>query len=239
MTMQPGSDETVVLRLLARIAALLARPAAFVHPSHFEMLGGPRVQKIAGHAAFAPFLDDAFGKALALQAVQLPEDLPRRLAEDAETRAAALIATSIPDELRVAAQLVAAAIQQKRLSTLVTRAEREEAVAQLGRMPFQVAIREAFALYPELGALAPCDPAPVGLAEETDGAELPALTRAGFACLSAFVRLVEPGLQPLFACRVPHGFRSDIDAGLLDDRRKAQLLALLRRKMPGWNEWIG
>lgn len=234
-----GTDPAVILHLLARIAALLARPMMRTHPSHFEMLGGKRIRSLAVRPEFSPWLEEATAKSLGLHGFELPEGLPDRLAARAESRTAALIAAALPDEFELAACLLAGAIQYKLVSALVARAERLEVAGQLGKAAFQLAIREAFALYPGLSALAPAELPSGGPRHAAGEAGLPPLTQPGYDCLHAFVRKVEPGLQPLFLHRVPKDFHPSLAEDALDDRLQGQVLALLRRKIPGWNVCIG
>jgi len=230
------AEPALILHLLARIGTVLAQPVTLVHPSHFEMLGGPRIREIAARAEFTPWLNDAVAKSLGMRSFELPEGLADRLARHPQSRAAALVAGAQPQEIALAARLVAAAIQRRRLSALVTRAERSAAVAQLGSGAFQLAVREAFALYPGLAELAPEETVPLEM--EAEGIDdVPPLTVPGYACLGAFLSQVEPGLRPLLTYRVPQDLT--LPETVLAPGPHGQLLALLRRKIPGWHECIG
>src|SRR5690606_8329790 len=101
---------------------------------------------------------------------ELGEPTLSRLATDAELQMALLATTATPTELREASRLLAAAILYRQLSGLVLRSERESAIRQLGPSAFEVAIREAPQLYPEVEKLTP-PPAETEAEESEAGGE--------------------------------------------------------------------
>jgi hypothetical protein len=226
------------LRLLARLGAFLARPIAHLHASHLEAFGDARVRAIARSPGFGAPFERAVSRALGLDRFALSGDSEARLSESTDAKAALLVATAAPDELRTAAAMLSAAILHKRLSGLVTRADRDGAVARLGMAAFQVAIRESAALYGDLEALLPGSPPGPGLAGDALADADRPLAEPGNTWLYAFVSVAEPVLAPLYALRVPKGFALPSGIGRLDARRRAQIVALLRRKVPGWSACI-
>lgn len=235
---QIPSRDSASFQLMARLAGVLSRPSQMVHPAHFAMLGGELVRKLAEHPNFQPQIDDAVGKSLNLHTLDLAEDLPERLKERAETRAAVLLASAQQSELQEAARFLAAAILHKRLVRLIRREDRAGAMEQLGGAAFQLAVREAFALYAELAELAPPEQADAGKDGIPEKPELPILLRPGYDCLLAFIRKTESTLQPLVTYRLPDGYVPAFEADAINVRRQTQILSLFRRKMPGWARWI-
>lgn len=231
----PNLKAPAAFRPLSRFAAFLARPTSHVHPSHFDALGGKRLTQLTACRELAAPIDRAVFEALSLDRLDLSDDLLARLGESSETTVALMVTAAEPEDLHLAARMLSAAIQHRFLAALVTRTDRENAIAQLGQKAFQFAIREASAFYGGLASLASDRGPELSPSLNECGEDCAPMVALGFAWLFAFVQTTEPALGAFFALRLPKGFEPPTDQERLDLRCKAQIGNLLRRKIPGWN----
>jgi hypothetical protein len=230
-----------LLRLLARFAAFLLRPIAHFHPSQLNqpLLDDPKFTAILRADPFAGRFERTIARQLGLDRLDLPDNAFSRLRDDREMQVALLVTSAGPEDLRLAANMVSGAILRKRLSALLARSDRENAIEQIGKLAFQIGIREAAGLYGDLEGLAPVDPPslePVG--ELADSRFAQPMSEIGYAWLLAFVRVAEPMLGQLLSRRLPAGFHPAAEPDRLDRKHRSQIATLLERRMPGWSQCI-
>lgn len=222
-TRTAGSD---VYPLLVRYAGFVAWPIAHFHPSHLPEIDSA-LTVLAGNEHFARPLEVATFQSLDASTLDLDEKTMAVIAGRREAQIALLAVTSTPADLELAANYLAAAILQRHLSTLLARAAREWAIAQLGPPAFQLGIREAHALYGSLQQLAPAD-LPQGTLEERP------MTTFGIGWIHRFVMDAAPGLAPIFALRLPRG--SAPPSRPFEPGQLTLAATMLRRKIAGWDQ---
>lgn len=231
--------------LSARLAAAILRPAGIVDPGpdFLAPLTPQQVRAAAALPGFMPAVNRALRRDIGLTQLNLPRDLSQRLSERSASRLAVLLVVEPLALLQRAAAIVGATILHRQIVSLMMKDQRAAARAAMGEEAFVVATQEAPMLNAGLAVLDKGGWRIDSLAGQ--GSVEAAKARFEACCgeaLCRFVETAEPSLLGFFACRLPARAKADDKSRLIagmNDGHCAQIVKLLRRRLPEWADFIG
>ena len=240
---RPGDRRSLLLS--ARLAAAILRPAAIVGESadFLAPLTSQQVRAAAALPGFMPAVNRALRRDIGLTQLNLPRDLPQRLSERSASRLAVLLLVEPLALMQRAAAIVGATILHRQIVSLMMKDQRAAARAAMGEEAFVVATLEAPMLNAGLALLDKGGWRMDSLAGQGTGEAAQARFRAYCGeALCRFVETAEPSLLGFFSCRLPALAKADDKSRLIagmNDGHCAQIVKLLRRRLPEWADFIG
>jgi hypothetical protein len=233
------------LEVAVRLAALLARPVAYIDESHCRLAQFPadRIKAIAAHRSFRAPVNRAVADSIGFTTVAIDGAMLERLTSSRSSRLAGTVVTAAMEEVRQVAWTLAAAVLSRRICGIVLRAHRGLAREILGAEGFDIATREVPVLYSALGELnATTGEEPLFVEGADATVERERVIALGLQALGCFLDASEPVLGELFS------FRVSPSANYAERRQFVrpfgeihceQIVRFTRRRQPSWSATIG